>query len=96
MNTILRFDAASGAEAVNQAPAITSATITAEQSTTEAITSAIIQAEQSTTEAISSWAESWARLAPVILQGFVGVFAVLYLLGVCAVAAGLLFYTFSR
>ena len=81
MNTTLRFDAASGAEAVNQAPTITSATITA---------------EQSTTEAISSWAESWARLAPVILEGFAGVLAVLYLLGACAVAAGLLFYTFSR
>ena len=96
MNTTLRFDAASGAEAVNQTPTITSATITAEQTPTEAITSVTIQAEQSTTEAISSWAESWARLAPVILEGFAGVLAVLYLLGACAFAAVLLFYTLSR
>ena len=96
MNTTLRFDAASRAEAVNQAPTITSATITAEQSTTEAITSAIIEAEQSTTEVISRWMESSVRLAPVILQGFAGVLAVLYLLGVCALGAILLFYTFSR
>jgi hypothetical protein len=96
MNTTLRFDGASETEAVSQAPTITSAIITAEQSTTEAITSAIIEAEQSTTEAISSWAQSWARLAPVILQGFVGALAVLYLLGACALAAVLLFYTFSR
>ena len=81
MNTTLRIDPASEADAANQALTISSA---------------IIEAEQSTTEAISSWAESWARLAPVILQGFVGVLAVLYLLGVCAVAGGLLFYTFSR
>jgi hypothetical protein len=81
MNTTLRIDPASEADAANQALTISSA---------------IIEAEQSTTEAISSWAESWARLAPVILQGFVGVLAVLYLLGMCALAAGLLFYTFSR
>ena len=96
MNTTLRINTASGAEAATQTPTITSATITAEQSPTEAITSAIIQAEQSTTEAISSWAESWARLAPVILEGFAGVLAVLYLLGACAFAAVLLFYTLSR
>ena len=96
MNTTSRTDAASEAEAANQAPTITSAIIKAEQSTTEAIISAIIEAEQSTAEAISSWVQSSARLAPVILQGFAGVLAVLYLLGVCALAAGLLFYTFGR
>ena len=96
MNTILRLDAASGAEAENQAPTIISATINPEQRTTEAITSVIIEAEQSATEAISSWVQSSARLAPAILQGFAGVLAMLYLLGACALAAGLLFYTFSR
>ena len=96
MNTTLRIDAASGADAGNQAPTITSAMIEAEQSTTEVISSAIVEAGQSTTEAISSWVQSSARLAPAILQGFAGVLAMLYLLGACALAAGLLFYTFSR
>jgi hypothetical protein len=32
----------------------------------------------------------------VILEGFAGVLAALYLLGMCAFAAVLLFYTFSR
>ena len=96
MNTTLRIDAASGADAGNQAPTITSAMIKAEQSTTEVISSAIVEAGQSTTEAISSWVQSSARLAPAILQGFAGVLAMLYLLGACALAAGLLFYTFSR
>jgi hypothetical protein len=95
MNTTLRIDAAGGAEGTNQVPTITSGLIKAKQSTAEAITSAMIEAEQSTTEAISSWLQSSLRLAPMILQGLIGVFAVLYLLGVCAVAAGLLFYTFS-
>ena len=81
MNTTLRIDAASGADAGNQAPTITSA---------------MIEAEQSTTEAISSWVQSLARLAPAILQGFAGLLAMPYLLGACALAAGLLFYTFSR
>jgi len=81
MNTTLRIDAASGAEAPNRAPTITSA---------------IIKAERSTTEAISSLIGSSVRLAPVILEGFAGVLAALYLLGMCAFAAVLLFYTFSR
>jgi len=81
MNTTLRIDAASGAEAANRAPTITSA---------------IIKAERSTTEAISSLIGSSVRLAPVILEGFAGVLAVLYLFGMCAFAAVLLFYTFSR
>jgi len=81
MNTTLRIDTASGPEAANQAPTITSA---------------IIKAEQSTKTAISSLVASSGRLAPVILEGFAGVLAVLYLLGVCAFAAALLFYTFSR
>jgi hypothetical protein len=81
MNTTFPLDAASGAEAANQAPTITSA---------------IIEAEQTTTEAISSWTESVVRLAPVILQGFAGVLAVLYLLGVTFFCALLLFHTFSR
>ena len=96
MNTTLRIDAASGVDAGNQAPTITSALIEAEQSTTEAISSAIVEAGQSTTEAISSWVQSSARLAPAILQGFAGVLAMLYLLGAWALAAVLLFYTFSR
>ena len=96
MNTTFPLDAASGAEAANQAPTIASAIIIPEQSTTEAITSAIIEAEQTTTEAISSWTESVVRLAPVILQGFAGVLAVLYLLGVTVFCALLLFHTFSR
>ena len=96
MNTALRIDAANGADGGNQAPTITSAVIEAEQSTTEVISSAIVEAGQSATEAISSWVQSSARLAPVILQGFAGVLAVLYLLGACALAAALLFYTFSR
>ena len=97
MNTTLRIDAASGADAGNQAPTITSAMIEAEQSTTEVIScSVIVEAGQSTTEAIFSWVQSSARLAPAILQGFAGVLAMLYLLGACALAAGLLFYTFSR
>jgi hypothetical protein len=41
MNTTLRIDTASGAEAANQAPTITSAIIKAEQSTKEAISSLI-------------------------------------------------------
>jgi hypothetical protein len=81
MNTILRIDAASETDAANQGPAITSA---------------IVKAEKSTTEAISNCVQTSARLAPVILEGFVGVLAVLYLLGVCALAAALLFYTLSR
>jgi hypothetical protein len=81
MNTTLRIDSAAGTESANQAPTVTSATI---------------KAEQSTTEAISNWVQASARLAPVILEGFAGVFAVQYLLGVCAFAAALLFYTFSR
>ena len=81
MNTTLRIDAASGAEAANQAPTITSV---------------IIKAERSTTEAISSLIGSSVWLAPVILEGFAGVLAALYLLGMCAFAAVLLFYTFSR
>ena len=81
MNTILSIDSANGAVAANQAPAITSA---------------FIKAEQSATEPISGWKESWLRFAPVILQGFAAVFAVLYLFGVCALGAALLFYTFGR
>jgi hypothetical protein len=81
MNTTLRIDAASEADAANQAPTVTSA---------------IVEAEQSTKEAISSLIGSSVRLAPAILQGFAGVLAMLYLLGVCALAAALLFYTFSR
>jgi hypothetical protein len=81
MNTTLRIDAASGADAGNQVPAITSA---------------IIEAEQSTTEAISNLMGSSVRLAPAILQGFAGVLVMVYLLGACALAAALLFYTFSR
>jgi hypothetical protein len=81
MNTTLRIDTASGAGAANQAPKITSA---------------IIKAEQSTKDAISSLIGSSVWLAPVILKGFAGVLAVLYILGLCALAAGLLFYTFSR
>jgi hypothetical protein len=96
MNTTLRIDAASEADAANQAPTITSAIIEAEKSTTEAITSAIVEAEQGTKEAISSLMGLSVRLAPAILQGFAGVLAMLYLLGVCALAAALLFYTFSR
>jgi hypothetical protein len=96
MNTTLRIDAANGANAGNQVPAITSAIIEAEQSTTEAITSAIVEAEQSTKEAISSLTWSLVRLVPAILQGFAGVLVMLYLLGACALAAALLFYTFSR
>ena len=61
-----------------------------------AITSAIVEAEQTTKEAISSLMGSLARLAPAILQGFAGVLVMLYLLGACALAAALLFYTFSR
>ena len=45
MNTTLRFDAASGAEAVNEAPTTTSAIIEAEKRTTEAPISAIIEAK---------------------------------------------------
>jgi hypothetical protein len=96
MNITSCIDAASGAEAANQAPTITSAIIKAERSTTEATISAIVEAERSTAEAISSWVQSSIRLAPVILQGFAGALAVLYLLGACAFAALLLFYTFSR
>jgi hypothetical protein len=81
MNTTLRIDAASEAQIANQAPTIASA---------------IIKAEQTTTEAISRLEESSIRLAPTILEGFAGVLAVLYLLGACALAAALLFYTFSR
>ena len=81
MNTTLRIDAASGGKAANQAPTVTSA---------------IIKAERSTKEAISSLIGSSVRLAPVILEGFAGVLTVLYLLGACAFAAALLFYTFSR
>jgi hypothetical protein len=72
MSTTLHSDIVIGAKAVKEEPTITSA---------------IIEAGQSTTEAISSWMESSARLAPVILQGFAGVLAALYLLGVCAFAA---------
>ena len=36
------------------------------------------------------------RLAPVFLQRFPAVFAILYLFGVCAFGAALLFYTFGR
>ena len=96
MNTTLRIDTACGVVTANQAPTITSAMIEAEQSTTEVISSAIGEAGQSTTEAISNLMESSVRLAPAILQGFAGVLAMLYLLGACALAAGLLFYTFSR
>ena len=96
MNTTSDIDAVSGAEATNEAPTITAGAIETEQSPAGAITSAIIEAEQSTKEAISSWVQSSARLAPVILRWFAGVLAVLYLLGVCALAAVLLFYTFSR
>ena len=81
MNTTLRIDAASGANAANQAPTITSA---------------ITKAEQSTKEAISNLIGSSVRLVPLILEGFAGVLVVLYLLGVCAFAAALLFHTFSR
>ena len=84
MNTTLRIDAVSEVDAANQAPTTTSAIIEAEKSTTEAITSAIVEAEQSTKEAISSLTGSSVRLAPAILQGFAGVLAMLYLLGVCA------------
>ena len=96
MNTTLRIDTACGVVTANQAPTTTSAMIEAEQSTTEVISSAIGEAGQSTTEAISNLMESSVRLAPAILQGFAGVLAMLYLLGACALAAGLLFYTFSR
>jgi len=81
MNTTLRIGAASEEQIANQAPTITSA---------------IIKAEQSTTEAISRLKGSSIRLAPTILEGFAGVLAVLYMLGLCALAAALLFYTFSR
>jgi hypothetical protein len=81
MNTTLHNDIVIGAKAVKEEPTITSA---------------IIEAEQRTTEAISSRLESLARHAPVILQGLAGFLAVVYLLGVCAFAAVLLFYTFSR
>ena len=81
MNTTLRIDAASETDAANQGPAITSA---------------IVEAEKSTTEAISRLEESSIRLAPTILEGFAGVLAVLYLLSACTLAAALLFYTFSR
>ena len=81
MNTTFRIDAASEAEVANQAPMSISD---------------VIEAEQTTTEAIFSWMESALRLAPVILQGFAAVFAVLYLLGAIALSAGLLFFTFSR
>lgn len=96
MNTTFRIDAASEAEAANQAPMTISGVIEADRITTEAITSALIEAEQTTTEAIFSWMESALRLAPTILQGFAGVFAVLYLLGATALGATLLFHTFSR
>jgi hypothetical protein len=81
MNTTLRIDAASGADATNQAPTITSA---------------IVEAEQSTKEAISSLMGSLVRLAPALLKGFAGALLMLYLLGACTLAAALLFYTFSR
>ncbi|MGA8658487.1 MAG: hypothetical protein WB586_20290 [Chthoniobacterales bacterium] len=81
MNTILSIDSASGAVAANQAPRIISA---------------MVKAEQSATEPISGWKESWLRFAPVILQGSVAVFAALYLFGVFALGAALLFYTFAR
>ena len=96
MNTTLRIDAASGAEGTNQVPTITSGLIEAKQSTAEAITSAMIETEQSTTEVISSWLQSSLRLAPMILRGFIEVLAVLYLLGVIAFGAALLFHAFSR
>lgn len=96
MNTTLRIDTACGVVTANQAPTTTSAMIEAEQSTTEVISSAIVEAEKTTTEAISNWVQRSAPLAPVILEGFVGVLAVLYLLGGCTLAAALLFYTFNR
>jgi hypothetical protein len=81
MNATLTIGSTSGAIAPNQAPAITSA---------------VTKSEKSATAAIFTRMRPSLWRAALILQGFAGILAALYLLAASAFFAALLFYTFIR
>jgi predicted RND superfamily exporter protein len=90
MNTTLRIDTASGAEAANQAPTITSAIIKAEQSTKEAITEDALMKLFFTCEAALLKALEYARQNELFAL-LVSTFCIIASVAAGSGAAGLLF-----
>jgi hypothetical protein len=78
MNTLLRYNPATEVAVINEA---------------SLFASPLTEVERARKKARSGWMESPVRLARAILWGAVGILAMLYLLGVCAFAAGLIYYT---
>ena len=82
MNPMLNLSSASGVSTLDEAPAITSGTISSERKVSDALK--------------PIWMQLCFTYAVALLQGVALLFALLYLLGAVAFGVALLLYTFSR